>query len=51
MTRKQNLKDHIEKYYDYISTYDIALINKDDGYGCTIKECKEIHDELFDDFA
>jgi hypothetical protein len=46
--KKENLKQHIKKYYDYISTMDIALINKEDSYGCTVKECKEIHDELYE---
>ena len=44
---KQQLKQYIKDHYDYIEALDIAKINRDHGYGCTIKQCVEIKRELY----
>jgi len=49
MTRsKFNLEEYIQEHYDYIGIIDIAKINREFLFGATIKECKEIHDELYE---
>lgn len=43
----EEFKQYIQERYDYISTLDIAKINRDLDYPVTIQECKMIYTELY----
>ncbi len=45
--RYNNFKNHIEKTYTYISSSDIAKMNKDWGYPVMMRQCVQINKELF----
>ena len=47
--RKNGFREYVEGRWDYISKWDILQLNKNDGWGCTIKQCIEIYNELFGD--
>ena len=42
-----NLQTYISERYDYIGKADIMKINKDLCFGCTLRQCVDIYNELF----
>ncbi len=40
-------KQYIEENYDYISSFDIAKLNRDWGRPVTLKQCVQVNRELY----
>lgn len=44
---KKRFRNWLEGRYDYIEKMGIIRLNREDGWGCTLKECVEIFNELY----